>query len=113
MKVLTALVNGLDWINLKILVLCRFLTIFLVGIITLNVFVGVFSRYVLNYSIPWYEESAKYLMLWMVFTACPIVLKQGGHIALDVLPTRLPPRLQNFNYLIIYTVVLFLVGVFV
>ncbi|MBT6273650.1 MAG: TRAP transporter small permease, partial [Chromatiales bacterium] len=45
--------------------------------------------------------------------ACPIVLKQRGHIALDVLPKKLMPRLQNLNYFIIYSLVLALVCVFV
>ena len=113
MQFLTGVITGLDWLNRKILWVCRWLTIILVAVIAVNVFVGVFWRYVLNDSLPWYEESAKYMMLWMVFTACPIVLKQRGHIALDVLPKHLAPRLQNFNYLIIYSVVLALVCVFV
>jgi TRAP-type C4-dicarboxylate transport system permease small subunit len=113
MKALTAAINGLDWTNTKILVLCKFLTIVLVGAIAVDVFVGVFWRYVLNDALAWYEESSKFLMLWMVFTASPIVLKQGGLIALDVLPRHLPPRLARFNYLVIYTVVIGLLGVLV
>ena len=113
MQILTAIINGLDWINTKILALCKLLTIVLVGLIALDIFVGVFSRYVLNNALAWYEESAKYLMLWMVFTGCPIVLRQGGHISLDVLPRRLPPRLMRFNYLIIFSVVISLLVVLV
>ena len=113
MQFLAGVIAALDWINTKILSLCKLLTTILVGIIALNVFVGVFWRYVLNDSLAWYEESAKYMMLWMVFVACPIVLKQRGHIALDMLPRALPPRLRNFNYLIIYTATFFLVSVFV
>jgi TRAP-type C4-dicarboxylate transport system permease small subunit len=112
MGVLAGLINALDWVNLKILWFCRYLTIALVAIIAVNVFVGVFWRYVLDDSLPWYEESSKYMMLWMVFVACPIVLKQRGHIALDYLPNKLPGRLKNLNYLIIYTFVLALVCVF-
>ncbi len=113
MKMLTTLINSLDWLNLKILWLCKWLTIFLVGALAVNVFVGVFFRYVLNDSLAWYEESSKYMMIWLVFSGAPIVLKQRGHISLDVLTKRLAPRLQNFNYLIIYTIVLILVCIFV
>lgn len=113
MKTITALINGLDWLNLKILWLCKWLTIFLVGALAVNVFIGVFFRYVLNDSLAWYEESSKYMMIWLVFSGAPIVLKQRGHIALDVITKRLAPRLQNANYLIVYTIVLFLVCIFV
>jgi TRAP-type transport system small permease protein len=113
MHFLGLIISSLDWINNKILIFCKYLTIALVGIIALNVFVGVFWRYVLNDSLPWYEESAKYMMLWMVFVACPIVLKQRQNIAIDIVIKRLSPRLRNFNFLLIYTMVLGLVSVFV
>ncbi len=113
MQFLAVIIAALDWINNKILSVCKLLTTVLVGVIAVNVFVGVFWRYVLNDSLAWYEESAKYMMLWMVFVACPIVLKQRGHIALDMFPRLLSPRLRNFNYVLIYSAVLFLCCVFV
>ena len=113
MKALNGIIAGLDWLNTKILAICKFFTIILVGAIAIDIFIGVFWRYVLNDALAWYEESAKFMMLWMVFTACPIVLRQGGHIALDVLPRRLPPRLMRFNYLIIFTCVIALLVVLV
>ena len=113
MRALTATIEGLDRFNLKILWLCKWLTIALVGTLAVNVFIGVFWRYVLNDSLSWYEESSKYLMLWLVFAGAPIVLKQRGHVSLDILPRLLPLRLQDLNYVIIYTVVLALLYVFV
>ncbi|MDD9742920.1 MULTISPECIES: TRAP transporter small permease [Marinovum] len=110
---MTALTRGLDRINRMICKLLRWLTIFLMAAITLNVFAGVFWRYVLNSSLPWYEEAGKYMMFWLVFVAAPIVLKNRGQIALDILPNLLPPRLRNLNYLIIYAVVFGLMCVFV
>lgn len=105
---MTAIINLLDWINTKIVWVCRWLTILLVASSAVNVFIGVFFRYGLNNSLAWYEESAKYMMLWLAFTGAPIVLKQRGHISLDLLTRMLPARLQHINYVIIYAVVLFL-----
>ena len=110
---LTAVIDRLDRFNHKLLWLCKWLTIFVVGILAINVFIGVFWRYVLNDSLPWYEESSKYLMLWLVFAGAPIVLKQRGHVSLDILPRRLTRRLQELNYLVIYSIVLALLCVFV
>ena len=108
-----AMIAVLDRTNVTICKVLRWLTIFLMAAITLNVFVGVFWRYALNSSIAWYEEAGKYMMFWLVFVAAPIVLKNRGQIALDILPNMLAPRLRNFNYLIIYAVVFGLMCVFV
>jgi len=51
MRTLTTMINGLDWLNLEILWLCRWLTMLLVGAIAANVFNGVFWRYVMNDSV--------------------------------------------------------------
>ncbi|WP_424987461.1 TRAP transporter small permease [Microbulbifer sp. S227A] len=108
-----SIISGLDRLNRVICGGLRWLTIFLMAAITLNVFVGVFWRYVVNSSLPWYEEAGKYMMFWLVFVAAPIVLKNRGQIALDIIPNLLSPRLRNLNYLIIYSIVLGLMGVFV
>lgn len=108
-----ALTTRLDQLNRMICKVLRWLTIGLVAAITLNVFVGVFARYVMNSSLPWYEEAGTYMMVWLVFVAAPIVLKNRGQIALDIVPKLLPPRLRNLNYLIIYSVVFGLMCVFV
>ncbi len=113
MKFLEAAISLLDRIGGKVLWTCRWLTILLVAAIAADIFLGVFFRYVLNNSLAWYEESAKYMMFWLVFSGAPIVLKQRGHIALDILPRQLAPRLRNFNYLVIYSVVFALMCVFV
>lgn len=107
------LINALDRINVLICWGLRWLTIGLMAAITLNVFAGVFWRYVVNSSLPWYEEAGKYMMFWLVFVAAPIVLKNRGQIALDIVPNMLTPRLRNLNYLIIYGTVLGLMVVFV
>ncbi|WP_323772519.1 TRAP transporter small permease [Antarctobacter sp.] len=106
-------ISGLDKTNILICKGLRWLTITLMALIMLNVFVGVFWRYVLNSSLPWYEEAGKYMMFWLVFVAAPIVLKNRGQIALDIVPNMLPPRLRNVNYLIIYSVVFGLMCIFV
>ena len=66
---LTAVIDRLDRFNHKLLWLCKWLTIFVVGILAINVFIGVFWRYVLNDSLPWYEESSKYLHSTRAFLA--------------------------------------------
>ena len=58
------------------------------------VFTNVGLRYLSGQSIPWADEVARYLMIWMTFLAAGLVLRHGGHVAIsnlhDVLP--LPVR---------------------
>ncbi len=108
MKPILQLANGLDLLTDWILEVCKWSTMVVVGLIAGIIFVGVFWRYVLNDALGWYEETAKYLMLWLVFLASPIVLKRTGHVAIDNLPRLMPERIKYFMYLIVFSGVIFL-----
>ena len=71
MKAILQLASGLDWLTDHILEVCKYATMVVVGLIAGIIFIGVFWRYVLNDPLAWYEETAKYLMLWLVFVASP------------------------------------------
>lgn len=108
MTALYSIVGWLGRMNKGALFLCRYATIFLVAAITVVVCAGVYWRYVLNNSLSWTEETAKFLMVWMVFTGIPIALKTGGHAAIDALPEALPARGRQMLYSFIYLVILLL-----
>ena len=59
------------------------------------VFTNVGLRYLTNHSIPWADEVARYLMIWMTFLAAGLVLRQGGHVAITNLQEALPGRAQQ------------------
>ena len=58
------------------------------------VFANVSMRYVANASIPWADEAARYLMIWMTFLGAGLVLREGGHVAITNLRDAMPGRLQ-------------------
>ena len=103
----------LEKINRVTLFFCKYMTIFLVAVISVVVCAGVYWRYVLNNSLAWTEETAKFLMVWMVFTGIPIALKSGGHAAIDALPNALPVRARQMLYSLIYLVILVLMVVLI
>lgn len=113
MKALLFAIKLLGQINRVILRGCKYATISLVGVITVVVCAGVFWRYVLNDSLSWTEETAKFLMVWMVFTGIPIALKTGGHAAIDALPKALPARGRQTLNVFIYLVIVLLAAVLV
>ncbi len=54
--------------------------------------VGIFYRYVLNASLPWYDEFASYLLVWLTFYGAVVASAHRRQIGFDTLVARLPPR---------------------
>ena len=52
-------------------------------------FAAVILRYVFNYSLEWVEEGARYLALLTALLVAGPVLRNRGHVALDLLSARL------------------------
>lgn len=61
---------------------------------TLVILLQVFCRYVLNDALPWSEEAARYLMVWMTFLALPSASRQLRHASLVFVRDLLPKAMQ-------------------
>lgn len=59
---------------------------FLVMVVT--TFAQVICRYVLEFSIPWADELARYSLVWLVFVGMVAALVRGQHVAVTVLLDR-------------------------
>ncbi len=92
-------------VNSSLLVLCKYLVIVLMALITVIMSCSVFWRYVLNDAISWSEEATKYLMVWLTFLGAPIALRHGGHINIDILLEAVPPRFKQFLLLVINLII--------
>ena len=57
---------------------------------TMVAIMGVFFRYVMQSPFMWTEEVARYLMVWLGFTAINIAMRQDRHIKVEVLPKLVP-----------------------
>lgn len=60
------------------------------------IFLQVFTRFVIKYSIPWTEELARYLMAWAVFIGAGIGAKESAHVGIDALVEVLPKKLKGY-----------------
>jgi TRAP-type transport system small permease protein len=54
------------------------------------VFLQFFTRYVLNDSLAWTEEIARYGLIWITFIGAAVVVRKKAHIAVEVLLYFLP-----------------------
>jgi TRAP-type C4-dicarboxylate transport system permease small subunit len=65
------------------------------------VFLQFFTRYVLNDSIAWTEEIARYLLMWVTFIGAAVAMRRRTHIAVEVLLHFLPlPAVRVLGFLI-------------
>lgn len=83
----------------------------LMGAITIVIFAQVFGRYVLFYSLPWSEELARYMMVWISALGSAVALRRGAHVGLDILVQRLPGRVRTAVEVVALLFALALTGV--
>lgn len=74
------------------------------------VILQVVSRKVFNNSLPWCGEVCRYAFLWVVFIGSAVMLKDNGHIAIDVVLTSVPKRWRQLMLLVNYTLITLLTG---
>lgn len=111
MKVLAILLTVLSKINDVLLAIGRR---FAIGAMVLMVFVillQIFYRYVLNNALPWPEEAARGLMIWMMAMVVPTAYRYAGFVSIEMIPDLLPPKIRSlllFIILLLCTAVLVL-----
>jgi C4-dicarboxylate transporter DctQ subunit len=59
-------------------------------------FIEVMSRYLFNHSFTWYEEFARYFMVFLTFLGASLGVKYGLHFSMDYVVTRVSSRWGNF-----------------
>ena len=89
-----ALLRGLLWPfqtwNDTLLPIGRWISIVAIGLMVLAILIQVFFRYVLNNALPWPDEAARFMMLWMTGLMAPMAYRRGGFVAIDMLIDALP-----------------------
>ncbi len=64
----------------------------LLAVMVVVVFLQVIFRFVIRSSLPWSEELARYLMVWIVFLGASIGVKRKSHIGVEAVVALLPDR---------------------
>jgi len=63
--------------------------------LTLDLMLGVFSRYVLVRTFTWYDEIARICFVWVVFLGAAVGVRRHTHFRLHLLVDRMPLRAQR------------------
>lgn len=85
MKVLKFLNERLEEIFLVILMIAA------VAIVTMQVV----TRYILEVPLPWSEEIARYMFLWLTWVGSAYATKERKHVRIDVIYDRLKPGVKK------------------
>jgi TRAP-type C4-dicarboxylate transport system permease small subunit len=80
--------------------------IVLMAVLVADVFLGVWSRYVMQATFQWYDEVARLCFVWMVFLGAAVAVRRGAHFRLHLLIDRFGPRLRRATDLGVALVVL-------
>lgn len=82
---------------------------YLIGAILVALIVSVscnvVGRALFNYSLPWADELARMLFIWLVFIGAAAAFSRYEHIAVDALVRRLPLRLAHMLYLLQHLII--------
>jgi TRAP-type C4-dicarboxylate transport system permease small subunit len=80
------LTNAVEWMCMALMV-----------IISVDLFLGVFSRYVLFKTFLWYDEIARGCFVWLTCLGAAVGVKRYAHFRLHIIVDRMPPRLQQIT----------------
>lgn len=95
MIIITAPLNALSRLNDLLGRIGFGLAWILVTLMVGTILLQVFMRYVLNNALPWPEEVARALMIWMMALVAAPALRKGDFVAITLLPDSLPRMLSH------------------
>jgi TRAP-type C4-dicarboxylate transport system permease small subunit len=88
------LAAALDWVTAR---LCLVVLVLLV----LDVWLGVFVRFVWPLPLTWTEELARYLMIWLALLAASCGIARRAHIGVEIIPNMLPVEVRRWLRLLL------------
>lgn len=83
------------------------------GAMFVVVLAQVFFRYILAHPLPWSEEMARYLMVWVACLAASEAYARGNHVGVTLVVNAVRPGQRKIMTLIIHLAVCVLMGVVV
>ena len=93
MKSVSYLINLIASIQVRF---CSWSMVILGLAMTVTILIQIFFRFVVYRPVPWSEELARYLMIWMGMLGSVIALRKGRHIGVTFLVDKLPARAHKF-----------------
>jgi len=94
--------NSVEWVCMALMV-----------VLSVDLLLGVFSRYVMVRTFTWYDEIARGCFVWLTFLGAAVGVKRQAHFRLHILVDRLSPRLRQATVILLPLVVIIFAGVLI
>lgn len=78
----------------------------LMGIMTLDVLWGVFTRYAMGSQASWSEELARFLLIWIGILGAAYAAGKNMHLSIELLMPRLQEKGKKRLYLVISSLII-------
>ena len=86
----------------------RVVLVILMGILLVDMMLGVFFRYVVGQALNWSEEVGTLCLLWLIFIGMGMGITRGSHFSMHVLLDHLqPPQQRILRTVIALLIILF------
>ena len=96
------LANSVEWLCMVLMV-----------VLSIDLLLGVFSRYVLVRTFTWYDEIARGCFVWLTFLGAAVGVKRQAHFRLHIVVDRLSPRVRQAIVILLPLVVIIFAGVLI
>lgn len=93
MALLHGLLKPFQLWNDAVLPIGRWISIVAISLMVLAILIQVFFRYALNNALPWPDEAARFMMLWLTGLMAPIAFRRGGFVAIDMVVMAMPKKI--------------------
>ncbi|MEM9710459.1 MAG: TRAP transporter small permease subunit [Pseudomonadota bacterium] len=104
MALLHGLLRPIELWNDWVLGLGRWIAVICIALMVVCILLQVFFRYVLNNALPWPDEAARFLMLWMTGLIAPLAYRRGGFVSIDLALRLIPERLAALISLVLLVI---------
>ena len=68
--------------------LVEFVLVSIMVALCVDIFIGVYTRYVMGEATYWHEEVARYLFIWMVFLGAAVAVRRRMHYVVHLIVDR-------------------------
>jgi TRAP-type C4-dicarboxylate transport system permease small subunit len=94
--------NAVEWTCMVLMV-----------VLSIDLLLGVFSRYVMVRTFTWYDEIARGCFVWLTFLGAAVGVKRHAHFRLHIIVDRLSPPLRQVTVILLPLVVIVFASVLI
>ncbi|MBN2684272.1 MAG: TRAP transporter small permease [Pontiellaceae bacterium] len=101
------MLNALVGIKNRLTQILNGVLIVLVGLIVVDVVLGVITRYIVGKQVQWTGELACFLLIWISLIGGAVAFGTKGHLGVDYFVGKLHPDVRKIMAIVVHVIVLF------